>query len=806
MRSIYQQQRFIAVDSKKSQLLKRNREVIGVTTRTERTAKGWKGTNWTIEFMDFRDTKMADEEDVVFVNSPLYKHLADVGCIDFDAQSLNSASKQYGTSIDASAPLKSRRELENRIFYPEAFVNLVNKIYGLIWCFLAPSTSAKEIACHSSYISLIKSSQLLTDDDVEFVYKFEQCIGLPETEILKDYKGEIRGTGSSEHDLQSWFTLLTSHSFIGLVVMIAIVLGSISAFGLHLCMVSFIILVVLLFMCKSYSLWWNNRIYYLHNQNILLISHYFQVIEELLLLIRKAVLFIQEKELLARGHIIISPMVPVSRMESSSTACTAKIRQCMMLRKCIFIEANEFINVLYNETKAMSSSKLFEHNKMLSWLDKDIGIIDTKWMNIGSDDDTTSETSKFTLVSLKKVFGCLVSQQSLLLSYVMLKSCSVIDDLKTTKKGSNLNVIQTCFKHLLEKGNKCLDKVRCCYRFHKVDIPADILDKESVDNLGNELGITFSPFFVTVHSMSLHLQEATKMSVSLEEKLEGINSKTSTLQEFVVEHFDELEKVLMHIKSDIDSLTSCWSESHKTLQDILLSLSVRNEMKESCSRDKSRKKKLEGQDKGNFQVLNITGTVDAVPDQVFEGEASSGVDDQKLCSITLDREELFMEQKGREESRHLLQELKSVLATKDEQTMVGIPRALLLKKLDDIESKSTVEKQAVNIDDNNTCFTKQNEPRCLTNQSKYDGCEPEKNFEKDSSSPVEYPNQVASTDAYNSLGLNSETKGSTFVNSFASMVAAAALARNNKFNVKEQSYEMAGEFEPIEDGTYSNDD
>ena len=743
--------------------------------------------------------KMADD-DVVFVNSPLFQHLTEVGFTDFDAQRFHVAPEKVGENVGASAHLDPINPVP-RTSGPRYFLG---RICGLIWCFLATSTKSKDAVRYSSYLSVINSSKLLTDDDAEFVYRFEKGIlaeadtfehDIIATTITKNpcVSGSV-GTGK-----RNWFPFINSEIVIGFVALIAIILGCFTAYDNHLRWLSTALftsfgILLCICVCNMFFLWQNFQIDHLHDHNLLLLGNYLEAMEGLLVLIRKAVLLIQEKELLARGHIVISPTVPVTRMEANSPLHRQTIKHCIALRKCIFTETKDFLCVLQNKTKALSCLSLFKNSKIFSWFGQHVLRVDNEWLNIGVDAD--ADPNEFSLVLLKKILSSLVDQQSLLLCYTSLMSLFIVSGQNNSSKNEDhLGIIKNCFECLLVDVNEHSNKIKQCYRFYRTGATDNVLNEERIKIVSNRLGSTYSPFLMAVHSMNLHLQEASTKSSSIEEKLEEIGSKTTSVEEFIVDHFDEIEKKLMHMKSNLDNLVSCWDESHNRLQSLRRGLIAQNKEKsESCSKDEASRKSSGDQVKDDVKIVSINGEVDFVPDQIFEGDTCSEIDEDKYCSPTLNREELFKEQKAREESRYLLRELKSVLATKDGRSMVGIPKALLSKRFDGSDSTSTINERAVDLmgkvtstdvesQSSSTCI---NTPECYKDQSKYDSNELEHGVDKFNG--FNHTSNQSTFAEMHDLGIDFGIERTNVVNPFASMIAAAALARNKEFGLKEQRY------------------
>ena len=197
---------------------------------------------------------MADE-DVVFVNSPLFQHLNEVGFTDFDAQRFHVAPEKVGENVGAYAHLEPTNPVP-RTSVPRYFLG---RICGLIRCFLVTSTKSKDAVRHCSYLSVIKSSKLLTDNDAEFVYRFEKGI------LAESFEHDITATtrnlcvsGSVGTGKRNWFPFINSEIVIGFVALVAIILGCFTAYDNRLrwlsttLFTSFGILVV--YLCVQYVL------------------------------------------------------------------------------------------------------------------------------------------------------------------------------------------------------------------------------------------------------------------------------------------------------------------------------------------------------------------------------------------------------------------------------------------------------------------------------------------------------------------------------------------------------------------------
>ena len=522
---------------------------------------------------------------------------------------------------------------------------------------------------------------------------------------------------------------------------------------------------------------------------------------------------IQEKELVAHGHIMVNPAAPVTRIE-------CQIKQCMMLRKCSCTEMNNYLGLLYHQMKDVLDSSIRSTNDgKLNWLHKELCRIKNQCL---TESKKNSQENEYSLTALKKIFATLGSRQSSLLCCIAVNLMSVMTHLKQPQRKQDTSNQFYALKYLLREGKICFDNLNKCYKFHKVEIPANIFDETQVPSKN----IAYSPFTLALHSMTLHLQQACKTSVEMEEKLDKMITESTEYPACL--DFDEINKQILCIGQEIEKLVVCYEESQSRLREIVFRLSDKQTMK-TVVVEKANEHSTE-REQGDVQILNLETEAEPVPDQIFEGETTADYDAETQCLPSLGREELWREEKLREEGRHLLKELKFVLATKDEQKMVAIPK-VLLKKFGALQSEGRVE---------NTAEGKNNESNEVDNADKISNSvfgpsqfEIEEQSRANEALPLKFCNNgltskeddigvtAASTnlskntkqsrpESINVAALPDENSGAVYdlpgerdvneptgqishINPFASMVAAAAVARNRQFGRMEESYEMEAE-------------
>ncbi|XP_028391253.1 uncharacterized protein LOC114516084 [Dendronephthya gigantea] len=296
----------------------------------------------------------------------------------------------------------------------------------------------------------------------------------------------------------------------------------------------------------------------------------------------------------------------------------------------------------------------------------------------------------------------------------------------------------------------------------------------------------------------------------MEERLDKLVSEST--QDPASSDLTKVNEQILNIGQEIEKISMCWHESQNRLEEITFSPS---EEKTNIVEKKTSGSLVEQEDV-HARIFNLMEEAEPVPDQMFEGETTSGREDEKQNESLLGREELFREEKMREEGRHLLKELKSVLATKDGEKMVGIPRVLLLKKFGAVEGEDNGRDTAdfEEIEENDARYGvdmksgKNEKESCVDGSSDEEqaGTVPgEANISQNNeqSFPCNENGENEMTGIQDVVCKPSNDRGaeerafmgpmSYGANPFASIVATAAAARNRQFGVTEQCYEIEAE-------------
>lgn len=722
---------------------------------------------------------MADEsEDVIFENSPLCEHLYGLGLTDFQVQTFNNID--MGSDLNTKGHLR-RNNAENsgNRNSKERILNFAKTF--IFRCFLSSGVS-EEISCYSSCVAFIRSSGFLTDDDLALLYRYEQCTN---TELDIDYFNSSKCNIEEKEDNFTktngfgLLNLVTSRFMIGFVFLIAIIIGLL--FNTEFQILSYIFLSVLMVSLVLHFFFKTNKAI-LKKHNAFLVK-YIKFSQKFLGLIRKVILFIQEKEMLARGHIIVNTPGPFRGLE-------AQIKQCMMLRKCLFTEMTNFLDLLHNNMKGISS-KMF-HNaeyRDLNWLQRELRKLREKCL---IDNKSNFPENECSLVTLKETFAAVGRTQSSLLCFTAIHLMTEVVNLQQLRRKEDFSPFHTCLNDLLTEGNKCYDSLSECYKFHKVEIPEHVFGTNRADMPSNSN--LYSRFMLTVRSMTIHLQQVCKMSIEIEYKVDELITASPEIVAL-----EEINKQMLLIGQEIDKVNVCYEASQSRLEEISSSSS---EKKLTGNNVESKAiQSFMQQDDDNVQVLNYDKDAVPGPDQIFEGETTSENDSETQYSPRLGRDEFRRETKMREESRHLLKELKYVLSTKDEEKMVAIPKMLLKKFDSDGCSRSVVENDLEDheVDEsNNVVVVDKTRP---LQQGKIDQ-KHALNLISDNINvqAVNQENTIPICErekeaAYNHLneGRDDDILQKSYTSPFASMVAAAASARNKRFGVLEQYYEMEAE-------------
>ena len=738
---------------------------------------------------------MADDEAVIFYNSPLYRHLSEVGFTDFHAETLNNSNERYESISNSSVKHGhggSIRNLKERV---------IDSAKRFVSGTLLPSFVSEKMACYSSCVAIIKSSGLLAEDHLGLLYRFEQCIDIAIDsddndvhDVFSDRKIENMYK-LTEANSSVLLDLVESKYIVGVIMLTALILGVFSNANSYN-FFSYILLSILSIwaILKLCSLQLKNKLNILRT-NVGLILRYTKFTAKFLMLIRKAILFIQEKELIARGHIIANPAAPVRKLKP-------QIKQCMMLRKCLFIEMNNFIDLLHKKI-TISDTKFCADYGNLSWLCKELINIE-KGIIIPSEEHL--QENDYTLMRLKNVFVTLGRSQSSLLFCTAVNLMLAIICLQ--ESGTSNEILEfNHFDDLLKLGKQFFDHLDHCYNFHKVDIPASIFD----ENQGHILcaKTVFDSVIMALRSLTIHLQQACKSAVKMEEKVDKLVSVST--QNLAGADLTDVNEQILYIGEEIEKIRVCWRESQHRLEEITFS---------PCKEKTNIMGEVSGnsveQDDRHARLFNLTEEAEPVPDQIFEGETTSAHESERQYEPSLGKEELLREEKMREEGRHLLMELKSVLATKDGEKMVGIPRVLLLKKFGTVQGegkgRNTADFQEI---EQNDALPGVELKSC---KNAMESCVDDSTDEEQAGIVPSAPNISQSNEQLfprNEIAENEMTRNQDVVwkplndrnveervfmgpvchgaNPFASIVATAAAARNIQLGVTEQCYEIEAE-------------
>jgi hypothetical protein len=722
---------------------------------------------------------MAEEhEDVIFENSPLFQHLTEVGFTDFHAETLTDEKERPRLIINEHLKQNYDGNLANRNLKEWA----INSAKRFISGYFLPSTVA-EISWHSFCVAMIKSSGLLADDDLELIYRYEQCTDTTydvNTASPVEFENNNKLTEANNF---VFFNLVTNKCMVGIMLLIAIILGLLLKY-----IDSNELKILSCFSLLIVSIWPLSRLYFLHiknkidilKKNVALLVDYIKFTEKLLVLKRKIILFIQEKELIARGHIIVNPAAPVRGIEG-------QIKQCVMLRKCLSIQMNNYLGLLYNQIKNVLDSRFCctQYHGNIDWLQKELCRIEKQCL---TESERNLQPNEYSLTTLKKTYATLGSRQSSLLCCLAVNLMLLITYLKQSQKKQDTFNQFHCLEYLLGEGKKCFDNLNECYKFHKVEIPAHIFDENQVLVPSNNT--VFQPFTLALHSMTLHLQQACKTSIEIEGKLDKMTKESTELPACL--DFDEMNNQMLFIGREIDKLSVCYEESKSRLEEIAIQSSKKQSV-ENVVEENTNENSLEQEEK-DVQILNL-GVAEPVPDQIFEGETTADHDvGIQYSTSSLGREELWREEKLREEGRHLLKELKFVLATKDEQKMVAIPK-VLLKKFSAVDVGSTTETSCVGEEEP----MKPHESDVTDKEAAVSMLPANTNLSKnvEESGPgfsdITNENSDVAHEPSNECNVNDHTGQMNPTNPFASMIAAAAAARNRQFGAMEESYEIEAE-------------
>ncbi|XP_076776136.1 vezatin isoform X2 [Arvicanthis niloticus] len=586
------------------------------------------------------------DEEVVFENSPLYQYLQDLGHTDFEICS--SLSPKPETTTEGPQPPPARVLQKQGIL-----LKLTETIKS--WTF-SSQYSKKDDLLHKldngfrlDSLHTILQQEVLLQEDVELIELLDPSIlsaGQPQQE-----NGHLP-TLCSLATPNIW-DISMLFAFISLLIMFPTlwIVSSWLVWGIIL----FLYLIIrVLKLWRTAQLQMTLKKYRVRLEDMTANSRAFTN------LVRKSLRLIQETEVISRGFTLVSAAC------SFNKAAQHPGQHLTGLRKAVYRTVRANFQAARLATLYML--KNYPLNSESDNVTNYICVVPFKELGLGLSEDQISEeeahnlTDGFSLPALKVLFQLWVAQSSeffrrlaLLLSTVNSPSGSLLTAALLPHR-----ILCDVTQGLPHAHSACLEELRRSYEFFRYfetqhqSVPQRLSKTQQKSRELNNV-------HTAVRSLQLHLKALLNEVIILEDELEKLVCTKET-QELLSEAYPVLEQKLKLIEPHVQASNSCWEEAISQVDKLL-----------RRNTDKKGKPGVACENPHCTAAPLLRPTLhiedrDPIPE---EQELEAYVDDTDIESefrkddlYHLSQEDKERQKREQEESRRVLQELKSVLGFK----------------------------------------------------------------------------------------------------------------------------------------------
>ncbi|XP_072025021.1 vezatin-like [Amphiura filiformis] len=603
----------------------------------------------------------SDDEDVLLENSPLYDYLKEA-CPDenFLTCQTTSTHEQLEDS-DVTSVKAEDGELESGWFtrlkdYRQQDSQIVAETYL------------------PQYMSVILNSQSMFTEDIQILLMYSNE-KVPDGSAHRElaYPDGPIGNGQTFPQVLSTFGLFAT--LVGLCV------GGYRAASLESDITSFQIItwLVLLVLCLVNSTlygsaWWvNNLLHRQHKDNMKLLDSLVTLHDKYGSLLRKCIRYVQEIEVISRGFTLATPFTPAAQLDGLDNLLAEQ--QCPLLREVCFQTCKEQIFGLREATM-----RLLQHTRLQPEvdgattylakmdLDKIIPSPSLKSQDSYSDDwDVLGAPTTRPLAVLKVMYDLYVELKSEFLRRLMLCLCP--DAIQASEKldAGSLHRWHTILSNITGTSQKMLTKLDHSYEWHKERPTSRRRDGGQY----KPLQVKWSPgkhLVTAVHSLRLHLDFALNGAITSEEHI-------TSLSEDVISNQDQMEKTCKILETLLEGANEKLQSSHSCLQQASMALAKLQgkQLKKQTTGDVKTEQQVEADPDAELPMATLVMPV-APEDMDFEDvvyEADMADEDHCAADQDLDSDWLLEEKARRrqeaEETKHLLQELHTVLGQRSKE-------------------------------------------------------------------------------------------------------------------------------------------
>ncbi|XP_013915955.1 PREDICTED: vezatin isoform X2 [Thamnophis sirtalis] len=594
------------------------------------------------------------DDEVVFENSPLYQYLQDLGHTDFEIcspllqKSEECASKEGPKDMDVSF-IQEKDILSNLAERLKSWLpfSLYKKRHDIL--------HQLDVGFRSEALCTILQQEVLLQEDVELIELFDPSI-LSAGQLKQQEHGHLPTLCSlatpNIWDITLLFlfisTLVTTASlwsgFLGLILG-ALFLVYLTMRGLDI--------------TRSAKLQMSLKQCHLQLEDIVVNCRAFTN------LVRKALRLIQETEVISRGFTLVSAACLYNK--GGQHPC----QHLIGLRKAVYRSVRA--NLRASRLATLYMLKHYPLNSESDNVTNYICVVPFKDLGLGLNEEQVSEeeaynlTDGFSLPALKVLFQLWVGQSSEFFRRLLLLLSPSNASLKSlvTPERLPLYIFSDIIQDLPHAHAACLEELKRSYEFyryfethHQSYLERPVKAKPKSGSL--------SHLHTAVRSLQLHLKALLNEMIILEDELEKImNSKESP--ELTWEAYQIADQKFKLIRPHMHASNSCWEEAISQVEKMIR----RNSDKKDIPFSKGKSEpSCENEHCTTLPLKQPTVHIedkDPVPE---EQELEAYVDDIDMDECKRDDfyyfslEDRQRQKREREESKRVLQELKSVLGFK----------------------------------------------------------------------------------------------------------------------------------------------
>ncbi|KAM9760407.1 vezatin isoform 1-T1 [Dama dama] len=588
------------------------------------------------------------DEEVVFENSPLYQYLQDLGHTDFEVCSSLSPKVEKSTVTEGQQKPPARA-------LPKQGILL--KVAETIKSWILAQSNKNDDLLHKldtgfrlDSLHTILQQEVLLQEDVELIELLDPSI-LSAGQPQQQENGHLP-TLCSLATPNIWDVSVV-FAFISLLVMLPTwwIVSSWLVWGVIL----FVYLII-----RSLRLWRTAKLqitlkkYNVYLEDIVTNSRGFTN------LVRKALRLIQETEVISRGFTLVSAACPFNKAGQHPS------QHLIGLRKAVYRTVRANFQAARLATLYML--KNYPLNSESDNVTNYICVVPFKELGLGLSEEQISEeeahnlTDGFSLPALKVLFQLWVAQSSEFFRRLalLLSTTNSPPGLLLTPALLPHRILSDVIQGLPHVHSACLEELKRSYEFYRYfetqhqSVPQRL---SRTQQKSREL----SNVHTAVRSLQLHLKALLNEVIILEDELEKLVCTKET-QELVSEAYQILEQKLKLIQPHVQASNNCWEEAISQVDKLLRrNTDKKGKPEMACENPRCTVVPL------TQPPLHIADE-DPIPEEqeleAYVDDIDMDTDFRKDDFYYLSQEDRERQKREHEESKRVLQELKSVLGFK----------------------------------------------------------------------------------------------------------------------------------------------